>query len=337
MTHGLAGIATDRLARAQCAALHVEYLNGLPRPPCAAPPNAITIAMPGEQAAFSLTFVGTDAQSHSVTVRGPQIAVIPANRALSIEGQPSGELIVVMLDQDFFEQRGREVLAGAVPRLIECCAVIDPLLREIGSELRDDFRTGRLPGDARLENLAGTIAAHLAIRHGAGPAARTGGLAAHKISRVIEFIDEHLGEPILVDRIAATVHLSPFHFARMFRRAVGQSPHVFITQHRMERAKNLLSYSDIPLAELASSIGFQTQAHFTEVFHKYTGTTPRVFRRQCEIQRAQACAGAHSPSAQPSDAQEPATDAPSDVLGVTTDGRLRWLNAAYVAGQQPHR
>src|ERR1700710_782293 len=204
MTHGLAGIATDRLARAQCAALHVEYLNGFPRPPCGAPPQSLTIAMPGEQAAFSLTFVGTDAQSHSVTVRGPQIAVIPANRALSIEGQPSGELIVVMLDQDFFEQRGREVLAGAVPRLIECCAVIDPLLREIGSELRDDFRTGRLPGDARLENLAGTIAAHLAIRHGAGPAARTGGLAAHKISRVIEFIDEHLGEPILVDRIAAT-------------------------------------------------------------------------------------------------------------------------------------
>jgi AraC family transcriptional regulator len=337
MTHGLEGTATDRLARAQCATLYVEYLNGLQRLTCAAPPNAITIAMPGEQAAFSLTFVGTDEQPHSVTVRGPQIAVIPANRALSIEGQPSGELVVVMLDQDYFDRCGREALGGAAPRLTECCAVIDPLLREIGSELRDDFRTGRLPGDARLENLADAIAAHLATCHGAGPTARTGGLAPHKISRVIEFIDEHLGEPILVDRIAATVHLSPFHFARMFRRAMGQSPHVFITQHRMERAKNLLSHSDIPLAELASFIGFQTQAHFTEVFHKYTGTTPRVFRRQCEIQRAQACAGAQSPSAQPSDAHELAADASSDVLGVTTDGRLRWLNAAYVAGQQPHR
>jgi AraC-like DNA-binding protein len=64
----------------------------------------------------------------------------------------------------------------------------------------------------------------------------------------------------------------------MFKKASGVPPHAYITMRRLERAKELLLESDLPLVEVAASVGFQTQAHFTEVFHKHTGVTPRAFR-----------------------------------------------------------
>jgi AraC-like DNA-binding protein len=92
--------------------------------------------------------------------------------------------------------------------------------------------------------------------------------------------------------------MSPFHFARMFKKATGKPPHVYITAHRMEHAKHLLSDSELPLVDVAASVGFQTQGHFTGVFRKYCGVTPRVFRLHCQAGRLQSELNhdAHSPN-----------------------------------------
>jgi AraC-like DNA-binding protein len=72
--------------------------------------------------------------------------------------------------------------------------------------------------------------------------------------------------------------MSPFHFSRLFKLATGESPHAYLTRRRVERAKELLADSSLPLVHVASAVGFQTQGHFTEVFRRHTGTTPRRFR-----------------------------------------------------------
>jgi AraC family transcriptional regulator len=72
--------------------------------------------------------------------------------------------------------------------------------------------------------------------------------------------------------------MSLHHFARMFRYTTGTPPHVYITLKRIERARLLLRDSDLPLVQVAASVGFQTQGHFTAVFHRHAGATPRVFR-----------------------------------------------------------
>jgi transcriptional regulator GlxA family with amidase domain len=110
------------------------------------------------------------------------------------------------------------------------------------------------------------------------PAQLAAGLASHKVERVHAFIEAHLAERIRVEQLAATVHMSPFHFTRMFKQATGESPHACLTRRRVERAKALLSQTGMPLVEVAASIGFQTQGHFTEVFHRRVGLTPRRFR-----------------------------------------------------------
>ena len=104
------------------------------------------------------------------------------------------------------------------------------------------------------------------------------GLAPHKLQQVLCFIEERITEPIGIRDLASEVRLSQFHFARMFKEAMGNPPHEYITQVRMERARKLLSASDLPLRLVATSVGYQTQAHFTGVFHKRVGMTPRAFR-----------------------------------------------------------
>jgi AraC family transcriptional regulator len=110
------------------------------------------------------------------------------------------------------------------------------------------------------------------------PGARAAGLPRQKLQVALCYIEERLTDTIGVRDLAAQVHMSPFHFARRFKQAVGQPPHAYITTVRMERAKQLLSKSDLPLGHIATAVGYRTQAHFTGVFHKRVGMTPRIFR-----------------------------------------------------------
>lgn len=100
----------------------------------------------------------------------------------------------------------------------------------------------------------------------------------NKLQTVLGYIEDRLEQRIGVNELATQIHMSPFHFARRFKQAVGQPPHAYITHVRLERAKNLLASTDLPLAMVATRVGYRTQAHFTGVFRKHTGTTPRVFR-----------------------------------------------------------
>jgi len=104
------------------------------------------------------------------------------------------------------------------------------------------------------------------------------GLAPERLARAIQLIEASLAQSLHVDDIARHVHMSPFHFARMFKISTGHSPHHYLTLRRVERAKELLEGSAMPLAEVAQAVGFATQAHFTGVFRTYAGTTPRVYR-----------------------------------------------------------
>jgi AraC family transcriptional regulator len=133
------------------------------------------------------------------------------------------------------------------------------------------------------------------------PGQRWAGLAPHRLKRVLSCIDMRLAEPIQVCELAEEVHMSPFHFTRMFKLATGHSPHKYITLQRVERAKELLATSDMPIAAIAAAVGYQTQAHFTGVFARHAGTTPKVYRVARRNAAAHAPAGA--PAAAPDIAQ----------------------------------
>ncbi|WP_207459676.1 AraC family transcriptional regulator [Azospirillum sp. SYSU D00513] len=104
-----------------------------------------------------------------------------------------------------------------------------------------------------------------------------GGLAPAVLRRVAEFVEAHLDAPLSIDDLAAVAGLSPFHFARAFKRSTGEAPHRFVLRRRIERAKSLIAMDGLPLAEVAAACGFSSQSHFTLRFREVTGLTPKRF------------------------------------------------------------
>ena len=105
------------------------------------------------------------------------------------------------------------------------------------------------------------------------------GLSEARLGTVMARIETDFNRSLSVSELAQLAHLSQFHFARMFRRQVGTSPHAYIVGKRMDRAKQLLAHTDVPIKEIATNIGYSAHAHFTSTFRRHCGTTPAAFRR----------------------------------------------------------
>lgn len=110
------------------------------------------------------------------------------------------------------------------------------------------------------------------------PAVR-GALDARRIRRVTEYIDARLGENLSIETLAGQASLSLFHFARAFKSATGKTPHRFVIERRIGRAKTLLGESREPIAAVAELCGFASQAHLSRWFKRLVGVTPGSYRR----------------------------------------------------------
>jgi AraC family transcriptional regulator len=101
---------------------------------------------------------------------------------------------------------------------------------------------------------------------------------------VVEYIEGHLDAGVTLEQLAAVARLSPYHFARQFKRATGMPPHQYVIARRVERARQLLQGGDdLALAEVAAHAGFSDQSQFTRHFKRLVGVTPGQFRTPARI------------------------------------------------------
>jgi AraC family transcriptional regulator len=105
-------------------------------------------------------------------------------------------------------------------------------------------------------------------------------ISGWRMRRLIEYIEENLGDNLSLERMATEVGISPLYLARAFKTAVGQSPHRYVLERRLERAKELLRSTDTPIVEVSLAVGFSSQSHLSNWFLRQVGVSPAVYRRQ---------------------------------------------------------
>lgn len=120
----------------------------------------------------------------------------------------------------------------------------------------------------------------LATRRARGQAdLSVGGLPRWRLKRAIDYIEANLGQSLTLADIASAAGLSRMHFAAQFRKSTGQRPHHYLLNRRVERAQEMLVGTDLPIVEIALSVGFQAQSHFTTIFKRIVGQPPYAWRR----------------------------------------------------------
>lgn len=204
-----------------------------------------------------------------------------------LSGEPM-QTLFLHLSQELVERVVEEV-ADYDPThlsLVERLGFQDPLLTQMGFTLWRELEQRSSVGKLYAQTAAQMLIIHL-LRHyacvGKALTDPSQQLTPQQIGRVIDFVQAHLSQDLSLDLLAQQAGFSSYHFARLFRQTMGETPHQFVLRQRIERAQRLLNEGDTPLANIALESGFANQSHFTGVFKRHLGLTPHAYRRNRSI------------------------------------------------------
>jgi AraC family transcriptional regulator len=105
-------------------------------------------------------------------------------------------------------------------------------------------------------------------------------LSKHRLQRALERIHTHFHTNLKLAELAAEAGYSRAHFIRLFRATVGRTPHRYLLDYRLEKARALLEQGSLPVTRIAAACGFVSHAHFSSAFRARFAVAPSDYRRE---------------------------------------------------------
>ena len=162
------------------------------------------------------------------------------------------------------QARGRKAFSPSAPA--EIAQLLDSLL----SGCAEDARLS----EAQCSQLIHRLLCLLLLDEGS-----TSRADSDRIAQAIRYMNRHLFEPISVQDAAAAASLSPSHFSRQFKARTGYSPYEYIVLRRIDKAKYMLSSTELSVKEIAYATGYNSEENFIHSFRKNVGIAPGLFRK----------------------------------------------------------
>jgi AraC family transcriptional regulator len=177
---------------------------------------------------------------------------------------------------DHFRHAGQRTAKPAIDTAVNRDPAISQMVASLIGAMENSV------DDLYAQTAASWLAVHLVTRHGPNAAVeddRGAGLISDaRLARVVEYMSVHFAEPLTLDELAAEACISKFHFTRLFRRKIGQTPHGLLTKIRLETARRLLITSDMPISEIGKACGYPDSSNFSSSFAARHGVAPSTFR-----------------------------------------------------------
>lgn len=194
------------------------------------------------------------------------------------------EFLAIALDPAFICQAFQDTGASKNISFLSRRGEADVTISDFTHRFRTELAAGSYCGALYGESLATAFVLHLIEHHSDRPQKLrkpSGKLSSQQLKQIIEYVHEHLSDELSLVELAKQINLSPFHFARLFKNSLGLSPHQYLLQNRVERAKKLIAIAGKPeLVDIGLQVGFYDQAHFTKAFKRIVGIPPKRFFKQ---------------------------------------------------------
>jgi AraC-like DNA-binding protein len=135
--------------------------------------------------------------------------------------------------------------------------------------------------ESRIAALAYFLLIITLLRRQSRPWESTGSTAAgHRVSRALEFIEEHFSDPITIEDIVSHSQVSRRHFFRLFEQAVGVAPMEYLKKLRLQKAASMLLTTKASVTQVAFACGFNDSNYFSSLYHKEFGKSPSQFKKE---------------------------------------------------------
>ncbi|NJN58202.1 MAG: helix-turn-helix transcriptional regulator [Leptolyngbyaceae cyanobacterium SL_5_9] len=214
------------------------------------------------------------------------IAVIPAGITHRCSWDTPVQFVILAIEPVLLQWVGQDwVNPDRIELIPRFATEPDGLIQSIIFALKTEVEMGGIGSHLLIDSLRTTLIIHL-LRYYCATQPKlnrySNGFSQSKLRQVKDYIREHLHQNLKLSEIAAIAQLSPYHFLRLFKQSTSHTPHQYILQCRVERAKFLLQHSELTIAEIAVRVGFSDQSHFTRYFKGRVGVTPRQFQRRSQ-------------------------------------------------------
>ncbi|GAB4381221.1 MAG: hypothetical protein Kow00121_39200 [Elainellaceae cyanobacterium] len=222
---------------------------------------------------------------HEQHIQPDQLCIVPPYQAHTLNWHQKAELVLVYLKYPMLLQAAQEFLPQYEIELFGHYGVVDRLLKQLCLKLCSELQQKTQFKLLYVERLTSLLSIHL-LQHYSSLRLSThddalSGLVPYKLKQALSYMQTHCCKSnIRVTDIAVEIGLSQYHFSRLFKQSMGISPHKYLNQQRIERAKALLKQKDVPISDIAAEVGFVDQSHFTRHFRQLTGITPQIYRQK---------------------------------------------------------
>lgn len=213
------------------------------------------------------------------------LSFIPSGHSWSgwDDGEPTASYMFITIGKKFIQDHFEKVPGTDLDRLVPTLGFEDPLIQYAARSIRSEIGERDPLANMMVENHARTIIGRLFRLSGQERQHLQGGLSPTVLKRLIDKIDASLDGSLSLAELAHEADLSEHYLSKAFKLSMGLPPHAFIIRRRLERASEMLRYSNKPITEIAYASGFSSPSHFAAAFRRVIGITPKQYRADWKI------------------------------------------------------